>query len=305
MMFILFAVYTFGVKSLKMHQWLNGLLIILINLYFIYISNTGNFNLGYSLNTTSFLAFIIFILIYLYIKKQDYVHLIIFLTIGTLTIVPALGSNTGLLKSKTFLILMIPFLFYSLYKIKKISAESRQFFNILLISFLLYGVYNRISWFYGDSDEIAKLKYTINHEKLGYIKTTLERKELVEKVMVLTNNIGYNKYDLVFFGAAGQLFYYLFEGKSLSNQLFYLEPFDRKAIRELESIIANGFTPPVIVFFGGPNQSNWPQYLSEGGDKVRSGILKQTEELVRMLSCYDYSKTTSEDAFIIMTKRER
>jgi hypothetical protein len=233
------------------------------------------------------------------------VHLIIFLTIGILTLVPALGSNTGLLKSKTFVILLIPFLFYSLFKIKKLSSESKRFFNVVLISFLLFGVYNRITWFYGDTDEIAKLKYTINHEKLGYIKTTLERKELVEKIMVLTDNIGYDKNDLVFFGPAGQLFYYLFEGKSLSHQLFYLEPYDRKAIRELESMITIGYTPPVIVLFGSPNQRNWPQYLSETRDKVRSGILKQTEELVRMLSSYDYSKTTNEDAFIIMTKREK
>ena len=293
--------YQFSVDYLKLKKWVRIAAIFSFYLFFLYTNNPGKYNYGFNLNIAALTIFIILILGYTFYKEKKYLHVYILFVILSLIFIPAAGSNTGFLKVKSFSSIVLIFLLFWNTKTNRKTSLQKCFIPTLIFSVMAYSVYNRVSWFYGDYDNIKALKYTVNHEKLSYIKTTSYRKELIEKVIKELYKLNKRDSDIVFFGEAGQMFYYLFETPSLSKQMFYLEPDDKNVIKPLESIIINENRHPVVVIiYGKPNFTYWPQYLNNNKSKRVKKDIKKSEDLIGMLLKNGYKRGFSDSAFIIL-----
>jgi hypothetical protein len=105
---------------------------------------------------------------------------------------------------------------------------------------------------------------------------------------------------MLFFGAAGQMFYYLYEKQSLSKQLFYLETDDKNVLKQLEFLLNKEKKHPLIVIvFGHPNNPNWPQILSDPKNKDKVKDLEKSKDLIKMLTENLYQAVVSDKAFVI------
>ncbi len=289
----------------KFNKWILIIVFSIGYLWFLHSSNSGIFNFGFSLNITAFILFIVFTLAYYYYKKSKHVHLFILLYITLLIFIAAIGSNTGLLKTKSFSSVIIIILLFWLFKSKQNAGIPKAFLTILIFSFTIYGIYTRTNWFYGETRDIHALRYTINHENLQHISTTIYRKNLVEKVTNAIDALGTNRDGIVFFGSAGQMFYYLYEMKPLSKQLFYLESDDNSVLKQLETSIQHEHKSPIVVIvYGNANLASWPQYLSESANIELKTETKRSANLVNMLQNNNYQIVSDEKTFLVLTQNE-
>ena len=297
--------YNLSANYLKIKRWLISLALFLVYFYYIYINNTGDYNFGYSLQITAFTLFFLFVFLYHSYEERNFTHLFIIFTISVLLFMPAIGSDTGLLKCKSFATFILIFLLNWIFEKKMKATGVKYFITVLLFSLITYGLYNRFTWFYGDTRNIIELKYTIHHPKLKYIKTTIYRKELTEKIIKKVDALTINQKDKVFFGAAGQMFYYLYNQAPLSNQLFYLEMNDKKVIQQLEYLIQNEHKHPlVVILFGHPNSGNWPQCLNDTNNKDAAEAIVKSKDLIKMLTANSYQEVVSDKAFLIYKENE-
>ncbi|NOU47439.1 MAG: hypothetical protein HOO86_10295 [Bacteroidales bacterium] len=297
--------YNLAIYYTKLNKWILVLLYSIGYIWFLHSSNTGIFNFGFSLNITAFIFFILFTLSYYYYKNRKSMHLFILLYISLLIFIAAIGSNTGLLKTKSFSAVISIVLLFWLYKTKQNAGIPKAFLTIVILSFTVFSIYTRFTWFYGETKDIHALRYTINHKKLQHIRTTIHRKNLVEKVTNAVDALGTNPDGIVFFGSSGQMFYYLYEMNPLSKQLFYLESDDYNVLKQLEtSIQLEHMSPIVVIVYGNANLASWPQYLSESVNNELETEAKRSANLVNMLQNNNYQIVTNENTFLILTRNE-
>ncbi len=297
---LMLLAYNFSANYLKIKKWLLSIALFILYIYLIYLSNTGDYNFGYSLQITAYTLFLLFVLFYHSYKERNFTPLFIILTTAVLLFMPAIGSDTGLLKCKSFAAFIIIFLLYWMSKMNIKAKGIKHFIIVLLFSLIAYGVYNRATWFYGDTHNLTELKYSINHPKLKYIKTTIYRKELTENIIHKVDSLTIKQKDIVFFGPAGQMFYYLYSQAPLSTQLFYLETDDKTVIKQLQSLLQKENKHPlVVIIFGHPNRGNWPQCLYEANNKDVIDALEKSKDLLLMLSENSYKEVVSDKAFVI------
>jgi len=123
---------------------------------------------------------------------------------------------------------------FSLYRSLTKSKYLREDFLIFLFCTLtIFSVYHRITWFYGDTGNISELNYVSDNSKLSGIKTTADRVNLIHDMESVLGFDSINQEKIIYFWKAWQMFYYLFGGNLLQNQLFYLQPDDPNVLEEL------------------------------------------------------------------------
>jgi len=296
---LLSVTFIVSIKYIKLKKWIISSAIFLSYLFYLALTNNGNYNFDLSLNITALIFFIYFVLGYSFVQSKKYIHISMLLVFFVFMFIPAIGSDTGLLKIYYFASIIIIYLLYFLSKENTVFRLQRNFIYILILAVVAYSLYNRFNWFYGDSKNITELKYEINHKKLHNIKTTIHRKELVEKVIDNIDVINTTNKKVYFFGHAGQMFYYLYDKQPLSKQFFYLKPDNKDAVNQLKSTFIEEKTNPIIVvFYGFPNSPRWPQYLINN-DRALKKERNMSKYLISMLLNNNYKKVVSEDAFEI------
>ena len=256
----------------------------------------GQYNL-----ITAFTFFLILVLLFDSYKKRKYLHLFIILSILALLFIPSVGSNTGMLRSISFAKFSSVFLLYWFIRIKNKSRVQTHYIAIILLAIFVFDINYPKNWVWGDTNNLSELKYSVNHPKLKNIKTTIYRKELTEKIIAEINSLSPTRKEILFFGAAGQMFYYLYDKQSLSKQLFYLETDDKNVIAQLETKFnKEHYHPLIIIIYGDPNNPNWPQILSDPKNKDKAKDLEKSKDLIKMLTENSYKEVVSDKAFEIL-----
>jgi hypothetical protein len=296
--YLMSIVYNYTVNNLKINKWLISILIFIISFYFLTICNTGFF-IWRRLHITAFVFFLIVVLLFESYKKRKFLHLFIILSIVILLFIPSVGSNTGMLRLISFARFSSIFLLYWFMRIKDKSNVQTHYIAIILLVIFVFDINYPKNWVWGDTNNLSELKYSVNHPKLKNINTTFYRKELTEKIIAEINRLSPTRKDMLFFGAAGQMFYYLYDKQSLSKQLFYLETDDKNVIAQLEiKINKEHYHPLIIIIYGDPNNPNWPQILSEPNNKAKD--LEKSKNLLKMLTENSYQVVVSDKAYVIL-----
>ncbi|NVN94424.1 MAG: hypothetical protein HXX18_03965 [Bacteroidetes bacterium] len=297
--YLMSIAYNYTVNSLKINKWLISILVFIVSFYFLTISNTGFF-IWRRLHITALVFFLLLVLLSDAFKKRKILHLFLFLTILVLLFIPSVGSNTGMLRCIAFARFSSVFLLYWFMRIKNKSRVQTHFIAIILLAIFVFDINYPKNWVWGDTNNLSELKYSVNHPKLKNINTTIYRKELTEKIIAEINRLSPTQKDMLFFGAAGQMFYYLYDKQSLSKQLFYLETDDKNVIAQLETKIKNEqYYPLIIIIFGDPNNPNWPQCLYNLENNDAKKDIEKAKVLIQMLNENKYSEIISDKAFVI------
>lgn len=299
---LLFAAY--WIMS-EIFNWKNKISCsVLILTYFLYLHkvNLGNYNWGFRLNLTAFCFSLILFLLFRYLKEGNYTRVIVLFSVFLFAFIPAFGSDTGLLKSSPLLVMFFPLLFSWLFE-QSVPVNKKAFFSAILISLVLFGVYTRCTWFYGDSQKLSELKNVSGNKKLSFIKTTSSRTALIEKVLNMISINEDKQEQKIFFGQGGQMFYYLLDQEPIVNQFFHLQPNDKIALHQLSEIIIKEKRHPLVVVIQGiPDDKSWPGYLylKETGQKSLPVTDEYScENLEKLLFANNYTLVADDPAFNI------
>ena len=297
LIFIIWHIYNYTVTYLKLHKWMASIFLFILFYYYLLISNEGY--IWHRTYITALICFILGDLIYTFFKQKKRIHLFLILSIAALIFIPSVGSNTGLLRCRPIGSYFTIFFLYWLSKANTKNMLQKNVLIVLLTSIFIFGISHDMIW--ADSPKIIDLQYSINHAKLKNIKTTIYRKELTEKIITEINRLSPTQKDMLFFGAAGQMFYYLYDKQSLSKQLFYLETDDKNVITQLETLIKKeNYHPLIIIIHGYPNNSKWPQYLYDKNNKGTSDSIEKSKDLIKMLAENKYKEIVTDEAFLIL-----
>lgn len=180
-------------------------------------------------------AIVCSILIYysvLYVQNKEYNKLILISIVLIFSIIPVLGSNTGLLKLSYFSIAFLPTLLAS----NRTDFNSNSRLNYLFAVFFLFTFYTKMMVVYEDS-KIASLRYELKTEKLGHVKTTKANVQFIEDVLEAFKGVEENNKSVLFYGKVSHVFYYLTDTKPLYQNSFWMPPYDIKEVKKAEQII--------------------------------------------------------------------
>jgi hypothetical protein len=191
----------------------------------------------------------------LYVQNKEYNKLILISIVLFFSIIPVLGSNTGLLKFSYFSIAFLPTLLAS----NRTDFNRNSRLNYLFAVFFLFTFYTKMMVVYEDS-KISSLRYELKIEKLRHIKTTKANVQFIEDVLKVFKEVGENNEFVLFYGKVSHVFYYLTNTKSLYQDSFWMSSYDLKEVKKAEQVIV--IKRPVVFYM-----PSYPvisaQYLNE------------------------------------------
>lgn len=145
------------------------------------------------------------------------------------SLIPALGSNTGFLKTSNILLPLLPFL-----GLRKnfVDRSRNDYVYVVLACVLVFSLANKPRSFYEDSRGLFKNNVMITSGKMKYIRTTVPRYNYLKDV---THDIEFARSlqcPVLLYGGRAFVFYYLLDMNPLFNKnpLFCVDINDEKKV---------------------------------------------------------------------------
>ncbi|MGJ0483806.1 MAG: hypothetical protein ACR65R_04630 [Methylomicrobium sp.] len=238
-------------------NYIRVILSIIIVLYFRVRIIPPAYNWNISLFYSAIILWILLVLLYDSYHKNNQDDIAVYLFCIMLGFVPALGSDTGLLKLSTGYIFLMPVL---LYKFRYILLRKEDVINIRLLALLVIGlsIFNKagLGKTYEDKP-ISQLTAEVDHKKLKWIKTSRERKDQIESIISKVNELRESDphSDFMFYGSKAYLFTYLTDSKIPYSTPFYMTYYGKEDEQRMSNyLFENSAKPYVFLIFDYPDK---------------------------------------------------
>jgi len=236
--------------------------------------NIRNYNWELSLFFSAICYALLIHYAYYCFKKHANDFLIFTFILLGFSIIPAMGSNTGLLKTSLFLLCYLPFL---LLYLKKSQLLNNKLIYAMLSILVFFSIYTRMRNVYEDS-AITNLNCELKSKSLQYIYTTKNRSDFIEDVLSVIGTEKNKNHPILLYGKVSHIFYYLTNVTPLFGRSFFMPTDDTDEIARLAEVVKN-IRPVIFLIMDYPNKNN------QNG-KIEQNSKTQFEDL---LLSYDYS----------------
>ncbi len=244
-------------NKLNFNKYFQFIIILIFILIFLLFLNFETGIVPYNWKLSHFNSAVIYTLLLssliVYYKNREYNKYGLIMIVVVVSILPIIGSNTGLLKLSNFLIAFLPIIYFLNVKIINKSI----YLKLFLFIFLSFVFYTKMMYVFEDSP-LKFLKYKVENNKLEFLKTSKINKEYIEDVTVQYNTFNQENKSVLFFGKCSHIFYYLFDKKYLYRNSFWMLPDDIEEINKVEKIIQSKQS---VVFFMPHYPMNAPNYF--------------------------------------------
>lgn len=249
----------FGVKERnfpkKYKYFIHFLIYILISLFLMLGIKIIDYNLNLSLFYSALCYALIINYLCFYFKRHENDFITFPLILFGFSIIPSMGSNTGLLKTSLFLLCYFPFLFLF---IKRNRLLYHKIIYKMIFLLVVFSVYTRITNIYEDSS-LNNLNCELKYKLIRYIHTTKERCYFIEEVLsdiLIEKN---KNHPILLYGRVSHIFYYLTNITPLYQHSFWM-PFDESSeISRVEEVIKK--IKPVIFLLSNYPENNDQNYI--------------------------------------------
>ncbi len=246
---------------------LTGIFLFFLSGFILFLKE-ADFLKSYSFFLSGFaLALLIGEVLFTISKKEYYLIGMVMIVI----LLPALGSNTGLLKIGGMTLLSIPFLLTQ-YRKKSIptgiTQGTTQIWEQGLLGLIGVAFVLNIIWSYGDTRKPWKRIYKLDEYPLTGVMTTQDRVTYLNKwIPVLKQEI--QGKSVLLLGESANLFRYVLQVDPFLKTNFIQDlsgPNFRKSLKtKLQE--TNAIDPIIIYFPGSARVSDWPLNLSDNNWK--------------------------------------
>jgi hypothetical protein len=236
-------------------NYIRAVLSIIFTLYFIGRIIPSSYNWNISLFYSAIVLWILLLLLYDSYRKNNQNDIAVYLFCIMVGFVPVMGSDTGLFKLRNAYIFLMPVLIYKFrYTLPKDDVINVRLLFLLVICL---SIFNKAGQGITYEDKpIRQLTADVDHNKLRWIKTSIERKEQIESVMSTVTGLRESDphANFIFYGSKAYLFTYLTD-----SEIPYSTPFDmRYDNKDNEQGLSNYLSknsarPYVFLIFGYPD----------------------------------------------------
>lgn len=237
--------------------YIRVILSIIISLYFFVRIIPPLYNWNISLFYSAIVLWILLVLLYDSYRKNNHDDIAVYLFCIMLGFVPALGSDTGLLKLSSGYIILMPVL---LYKFRNILLPKEDVVNIRLLALFVIclSIFNKAGLGRTYEDQpIRLLTAEIDHKKLRWIKTSKERKDQIESVISKVNQLRESDphSNFMFYGSKAYLFTYLTDSEIPYSTPFYMTYQNKEDEQRMSNYLSeNSARPYVFLIFDYPDK---------------------------------------------------
>ncbi|QCY68639.1 hypothetical protein FHG64_04085 [Antarcticibacterium flavum] len=237
------------------------------------------FFVGYSKFSVNYALFLValaisFVLIQVWEGRGERISarkLILILFLFFLFINP-LGSNTGLLKAYS-LLLLFPF-------VLSISAVKEKKYWLILAAVLIpFSVVTKVFGVYEDKN-LMDLEEEVKLEKLSPIHTNSERANFLKETDAAVQNLTAQGIEVFFYGDKAHIFHYLYPKTYLDLSSFFQPVDDLVFFDEIEKVLQGKESVAVFVVNSYPENSPSPLSLFELA-MIKNGFEKVEDESIR------------------------
>jgi len=208
-------------------------------------------------------------------EKLSYKILILYLFLLFLFINP-FGSNTGLLKMYSLLVL-VPFV------LSVSELRNKKYWFILIAVLIPFAIVTKIFGIYEDKNLLV-LNEELRLEKLSPIHTNSERAGYLEQVDTIVKNLKSKGVKVYFYGDKAHIFHYLYPETSFEIISFF-QPVDKPDFfEELKKKIDGNSKVAVFLI------SSYPEVSDLTGSLIEQKLSKTGFQLVKALELNYYIK---------------
>jgi hypothetical protein len=237
--------------------YIRVILSIIISLYFLVRIIPPIYNWNISLFYSAIILWIPLVLLYDSYRKNSQDDIAVYLFCIMLGFVPALGSDTGLLKLSSGYIILMPVL---LYQFRNILQPKEGVVNLRLLALFVIGlsIFNKAGLGRTYEDQpIRQLTAEVDHKKLRWIKTSRERKDQIESVISKVNELRTSDphSNVMFYGSKAYLFTYLTNSEIPYSTPFYMTYQNKEDEQRMSDYLSeNTARPYVFLIFDYPDK---------------------------------------------------
>jgi hypothetical protein len=237
--------------------YIRAILSVIISLYLLVRIIPPAYNWNISLFYSAIVLWILLVLLYDSYRKNNQDDIAVYLFCIMLGFVPALGSDTGLLKLSSGYIILMPVL---LYQFRNIHLPKEDVINIRLLALFVIGlsIFNKAGLGRTYEDQpIRQLTAEVDHKKLRWIKTSKERKDQIESVLSKVNELRASDphSNFMFYGSKAYLFTYLTDSKIPYSTPFYMTYQNKEDEQRMSDYLSeNSARPYVFLIFDYPDK---------------------------------------------------
>ena len=260
-------------SNMKTVNFLNeGLLIVFFLLSLYFLVGVSKFSANYSHFLVAIAISLVAVQIAFYKgKRNTFRYLILYLFLFFLFIYP-LGSNTGLLKAYS-LLLLLPFVI-SLHEL-----ENRNYWLILLLVLIPFSIITKLFGVYEDKNMLA-LNTKLEIEELSPVYTNFIRQDYLQKTDVLVQQLNSQGVEVFFYGDKSHIFHFLYPATSLNISSFFQPVDDPDFFREFSEDLKYKDKIAVFIVNSYPENSPAPVSLLEM-EIMNAGFKKVEDESLR------------------------
>ena len=131
---------------------------------------------------------------------------LLFVFIAMASLIPTVGSNTGLVKTISVLLPFLPFVCLNM---RLDSRAKTDCFHVVLVCVLLFAPINKFYSFCGDSPGLFSKSTMITSGKLKYIRTTESRSVYLKEALHDIDLARRSNRSVLLYGECCEVFYYL------------------------------------------------------------------------------------------------